>query len=175
MTAKPAPLYPFPRLAALLFSALLISSCGNTSIESPKESISTVTYQMGQRVQLGTLIYNVIETNWKSQLGGGPSARIPKNRYLLVKLTITNGGEQIASIPEMALLNAAGLSFQEMTEGVESVPKWLGVLRNLAPVQTDEGIVVFDVPLGSYKMQVSDGGEIGSEKKALIEIPLHLE
>ena len=175
MTAKPATSYPFPGLAALLYSALLIYGCGNASIGIPNESISSVTYQMGQRVQLGTLTYNVLETNWKSQLGGGPSARIPKNRYLLVKLTITNGGGQSSSIPEMALLNAAGLSFQEMTEGVESVPKWLGVLRNLAPVQTDEGIVVFDVPLGAYKMQVSDGGEIGSEKKALIEIPLHLE
>ncbi len=130
---------------------------------------------MGQGVQLGPLIYNVMETSWKSQLGGGPAARIPKNRFLLVKLTVTNGGGQTSSIPEMALVNAAGLNFQEITEGVESVPKWLGVLRNLAPVQTDEGYVVFDVPLGAYKLQVSDGGDIGSEKKALIEIPLQLE
>ena len=50
-----------------------------------------------------------------------------------------------------------------MTEGVESVPKWLGVLRNLSAVQTEQGVVVFDVPLGAYKLQVQDGGEIGSE------------
>ena len=175
MIAKPVSSYRFPGIAALLLSALLLSGCGNESVRTTKDNVSGVIYGMGQRVQLGPLTYNVLETNWKSQLGGGPSARIPKNRYLLVKLTITNGGGQSSSIPEMALLNAAGLSFQEMTEGVESVPKWLGVLRNLAPVQTDEGIVVFDVPLGAYKMQVSDGGEIGSEKKALIEISLQLE
>ncbi len=175
MTVKPICSRRFPGLVALLFPALLLSGCSNASVQTPKESISGVTYQMGQGVQLGTLTYNVLETNWKSQLGGGPSARIPKNRFLLVKLTITNGGGQTSAIPEMALLNAAGRGFQEMTEGVESVPKWLGVLRNLAPVQTEEGIVVFDVPLGAYKLQVNDGGEIGSEKKALIEIPLQLE
>lgn len=175
MIAKPVSSYRFPNLGALLFSTLLISGCSNASVEIPIESGPGMIYQMGQGVQLGTLTYNVLETNWKSQLGGGPSARIPKNRYLLVKLTITNGAGQTSSVPEMALVNAAGQSFQEITEGVESVPKWLGVLRNLAPVQTDEGIVVFDVPLGAYKLQVSDGGEIGSEKKALIEIPLQLE
>lgn len=175
MIAKPVSSYRFPGLVALLFSALSISGCSNASVEIPKESVPSIIYQMGQRAQLGTLTYNVLETNWKSQLGGGPSAQIPKNRYLLVKLTITNGGGQSSSIPEMALLNAAEQSFQEITEGVESVPKWLGVLRNLAPVQTEEGIVVFDVPLGAYKLQISDGGEIGSENKALIEIPLQLE
>ena len=175
MSVKPVSSHRFPGLAALLFSALLISGCGNASVEIPKDSLPNVTYQMGQGVQLGPLTYNVLETNWKSQLGGGPAARIPKNRYLLVKLTITNRAGQTSSIPGMALLNAAGQSFQELTEGVESVPKWLGVLRNLSPVQTEEGIVVFDVPLGAYKLQVSDGGEIGSEKKALIEIPLQLE
>jgi hypothetical protein len=130
---------------------------------------------MGQGVPVGPLTYNVIETNWKSQLGGGPSAKIPKNRFLLVKLTITNGAGQTNAIPEMALITPSGQVFQEITEGVESVPKWLGVLRNIASVQTEEGIVVFDVPLGAYKLQVTDGGEIGSEKKALIEIPLQLE
>ena len=175
MTVKPVSSFRFAGLASLLLTIVSISGCAHASVEAPKENIPNLTYQMGQGVQLGTLTYNVMETSWKSQLGGGPAARIPKNRFLLVKLTITNGGGQTSAIPEMALLNAAGHSFLEMTEGVESVPKWLGVLRNLAPVRTDEGIVVFDVPLGAYKLQVSDGGEIGSEKKALIEIPLQLE
>lgn len=175
MTVKPVSSLQFLGLVALFFPAVLISGCGNASIEAAKDTIPSVTYQMGQGVQLGTLTYNVMETNWKSQLGGGPAARIPKNRFLLVKLTITNGGGKTSTIPEMALRNAAGLSFQEMTDGVESVPKWLGVLRNLEPIQTEEGIVVFDVPLGAYKLQLSTDSETGPEKKALIEIPLQLE
>jgi hypothetical protein len=75
----------------------------------------------------------------------------------------------------MTLIGANGQAHQEVTEGVDSVPKWLGVLRNLSPVQNVEGAVVFDVPLGAYKLQVLDGGEIGLERKALIEIPLQLE
>jgi hypothetical protein len=130
---------------------------------------------MGQSVQVGPLTYNVLETKWKSQLGGGPSAKIPKNRFLVIKLTISNAASQTSSVPEMTLIGANGQTHQEITEGVESVPKWLGVLRNLSSVQTEEGAVVFDVPLGAYKLQVLDGGEIGSEKKALIEIPLQLE
>jgi hypothetical protein len=161
--------------AFVLGSSLLSSSCRSDSLEIAKDNQPTVTHVMGQGVQVGPLTYNVLETSWKSQLGGGPSAKIPKNRFLLVKLTITNGASQTSSIPEMSLLTAGGQSYQEVTEGVESLPKWLGVLRNLAPVQTEEGIVVFDVPLGAYKLQVRDGGEIGSEKKALIEIPLQLE
>jgi len=130
---------------------------------------------MGTGVQVGPLTYNVLETNWQSQLGTGPAAKIPKNRFLLIKLTATNGAGQTMTIPEMVLFSASGQAYQEVTEGVALIPKALGVLRNLAAVQTEEGIVVFDVPLGAYKLQVQDGGEIGAEKKALIDIPLHLE
>ena len=161
-------------LSVIIVSALLFSSCGNNSAAT-NESQPVVTYQMGQSVQVGPLTYNVLETKWKSQLGGGVSAKIPKNRFLVVKLTISNAASQTTSVPEMSLLTANGQTYQEITEGVESVPKWLGVLRNISSVQTEEGAVVFDVPLGAYKLQVLDGGEIGSEKKALIEIPLQLE
>jgi len=175
MIEKSVSPYRFPGLVALLFPALLLSSCSSEYTGIPKGNVSGMIYQMGQKVELAPLTYNVLETNWKSQLGGGPAARIPKHRFLLVKLTVANAAGQSAPIPEMALVNAAGQTFQEITEGVESVPKWLGVLRSLPPVQTEDGIVVFDVPLGAYRLQVSDGGEIGSEKKALIQIPLQLE
>jgi hypothetical protein len=175
MSANPFLSYRTLGLGAILFSSLLISSCGNNPLETLKENQPAVTYQMGTGVQVGPLTYTVLETYWKSQLGGGPSAKIPKNRFLIVKLIVTNGAGKITPVPEMILFNASGQSFQEVTEGVESVPKWLGVLRNLSAVQTEQGVVVFDVPLGAYKLQVQDGGEIGSEKKALIEIPLQLE
>jgi hypothetical protein len=166
---------PCSSLSVILLSALLFSSCGNNAAVATNENQPIVTYQMGQSVQVGPLTYNVLETKWKSQLGGGVSAKIPKNRFLVLKLTISNAASQTTSVPEMTLISANGQSYQEVTEGVESVPKWLGVLRNLSPVQTEEGAVVFDVPLGAYKLQVLDGGEIGFEKKALIEIPLQLE
>src|SRR4051795_10358090 len=78
-------------LGALLLSSLLFSSCGNNALEAKKETGPAVTYPMGQGVQLGPLTYTVLETSWKRQLGGGPAAKIPKNRYLLVKMSITNG------------------------------------------------------------------------------------
>ena len=162
-------------LGGILCSALLLASCGNDAVVATNGNQPIVTYQMGQALQVGPLTYNVLETKWKSQLGGGTSAKIPKNRFLVIKLTISNSASQTTSVPEMTLFAPGGKTYQEVTEGVDSVPKWLGVLRNLSPVQTVEGAVVFDVPLGAYKLQVLDGGEIGFEKKALVEIPLQLE
>jgi hypothetical protein len=166
---------PCSSLSVIILSALLFSSCGNNAVVATSGNQPIVTYQMGQTVQVGPLSYNVLETKWKSQLGGGVSAKIPKNRFLVIKLTISNAASQTTSVPEMSLTGANGQTYQEVTEGVEAVPKWLGVLRNLSSVQTEEGAVVFDVPLGAYKLHVLDGGEIGFEKKALIEIPLQLE
>ncbi len=162
-------------LGITLVSCLLMPGCRNDLGEISKEIQPPAIFQMGQGVPVGQLTYNVIETKWRSQLGGGPSAKIPKNRFLLVKLTISNANKQTSSIPEMTLVNASGENFQELTEGIDSVDKWLGVLRNLSPGQTEEGMVVFDVPLGAYKLMVLDGGDPGAEKKALIEIPLQLE
>ena len=43
---------------------------------------------MGERVQVGPLVYQVLESDWRSELGSG--GRTPKDRYLFVKVSITN-------------------------------------------------------------------------------------
>jgi hypothetical protein len=130
---------------------------------------------MGERVQVGPLTYNVLETEWKNQLAEGAGSKVPANRYLLVKMSITNGGGGNVAVPLLTVEDGSGHTYSEVTEGTDAVPDWLGLLRNLAPAQNDNGVAIFDVPMGGYKLRISDGGEIGNEKTALIDIPVHIQ
>lgn len=131
---------------------------------------------MGDRVQVGSIIYTVLETTWKAQLTDEPGSQAPKNRFLIVKLTITNSGKDEAPIPPFTLINTAGQSFNEINDPKDDVPQWFGgLLRKLNAAQTQTGVVIFDVPLAAYKLKVTDGGDIDQEKFAYIDIPLQLQ
>ena len=64
-----------------------------------------------------------------------------------------------------------GQEFLEYSE-VESLPNWLGLLRIIQPAATLQGLIVFDVPVSDYQLRVTDGGDLESEKTALVDIPL---
>jgi hypothetical protein len=159
---RSAPLLPF----VLLLAAL--SGCANRGISS------RVDYQMGERVPLGPLTYNVVETAWRSQLGDAFKVRIPEQRFLLVTISVTNGGGREVSVPLFTVETHNGQSFRESDSG-EGIDNWLGLLRNLSPAQTKEGRILFDVALTSYRLRLTDGGEPGTEKFAWVDIPLRMD
>ncbi len=131
---------------------------------------------MGDRVQVGNLIYTVMETNWKSQLTDDPASTAPRNRFLIVKMTITNAGKDDSPIPPMTLTSSSGQTYPEVIEVKDDLPLWFGgLLRQLKAAQSETGVVVFDAPLAAYKLKVTDGGDIDQEKYALIDIPLQLQ
>jgi hypothetical protein len=141
---------------------------------SPRRDTSLIgTFQMGERVQVGPLVYTILESEWKTALSEGGAA--PKNRFLFLRLSIMNSGSQPVASPGLTLLGPGDVSYPEMTDNLEQVSNSLGMLRNIAPGQTQNGYVVFDAPMGAYKLVVSDGGEIEHERHAHIEIPVHLE
>jgi hypothetical protein len=152
----------------ILAAALALTGCGN------KQSSVRIDYPMGERVTLGPLTYNVIETAWRSQLGSDFKLRIPEQRYLMVTISVTNGGGHEVSVPLLTLENQNGQTFVESDNG-EGVDNWFGLLRNLNPAQTQQGRIVFDVPLSSYRLRVTDGSEAGSDKYAWVQIPLHID
>jgi hypothetical protein len=127
---------------------------------------------MGERVQVGPLVYQVLESDWRSELGGG--GRTPKERYLFTKVSITNGSGSPVSVPAFTI-EGAGKTYSEVSEDMDKVDNWLGLLRTIPPSQTQQGWVVFDAPMAAYQLVVTDGGEIGAEKTAHVEIPVHLE
>lgn len=148
--------------------AILLAGCGRTGTSTQ------IDYQMGERVAIGPLSYNVIETSWKSQLGDEYKLRLPQQRFLLISISATNGGGHDVAIPLLMLQGQDGKQYTESDNG-ESVDQWFGLLRNLNPAQTQQGRLLFDVPLGSYRLRLSDGGEPGSERYAWVSIPLHID
>jgi hypothetical protein len=132
-------------------------------------------YQMGQRAEVGSIVYTLLEAHWKTQLGEAGAARIPRHRFLLLRVSVTNGSPQKAAIPLMALIAPGGEVYNELAEG-EGVSDWLGMLRHVEPVESVTGWVLFDVPRGNYRLRVSDDAfEPEAVKAALIEVPLRFE
>jgi hypothetical protein len=129
-------------------------------------------YRMGDKVQVGPLIYNVFETKWLPQLGEGPQARMPAHGFLILHLTVVNGGAETLSVQSFQLVDAAGQVYQESIEG-QDVPHWLGIARNVKPADTLDGSVVFDVEPKTYKLRLDDGS--GSGIAQMVELPLQFE
>jgi hypothetical protein len=144
-----------------------LSGCGHAEVR-PTESA------MGEKLTLGSLTYNVIESNWYSQLGEGFKIRSPQQRFLAVTLSITNGGGSDAAVPLLILEDSAGTTATELSNG-DGVTNWMGLLRSVGPAQTLEGKILFDVPLASYKLRVTDGGGPGAEKYGWVSIPLRMD
>lgn len=133
-----------------------------------------IDYDMGERVVVGPLTYNVVESTWRSQLGDAFKLRLPEQRFLLLTVSVTNGGGRDISVPLLTLQNQNGQTFQELENG-DGVDQWFGILRTIPPAQTQQGKILFDVPLSSYKLRLTDGGNPGSEKFAWVNIPLRMD
>jgi hypothetical protein len=157
-----------------LHAAGALAICGTLILSGCAKGPAPVrVYKMGEQVQAGRLIYTIYETEWKPQLGDGPTATIPSNRFLIVRLSVTNGGAQTYDIPQMALLDSAGKSYPELAEA-PGLTDWMGIVRKVQPARTEEGRVVFDVPMSAYKLNVLDEAEPG-EASALIDMPLDFQ
>lgn len=150
---------PAAFIAALLFGS---SSCGD-------KEFTVRTYQMGDRVALGHLIYIVFDSQWLTQIGEDTSARIPQNRFFLVHVSVTNSGGDKIVAPTLTLEDGNGGGIPELSNG-EGVPQWIGYLRQINPAESAQGNLVFDVPPKRYKLRVTD--EEG-DHAALVDIPLN--
>ena len=149
-------------------SVLCLTILGSCSQPAALQS----TFHMGEKVQVGALIYTVLSADWHADFGDGSEKRAAKDRFLIIHLSITNsGGTQVGS-PFTQVIDAQGKEYGEIQDA-KNLPQWLGLMRLLTPASTESGRIVFDVPRGNYKLKVSDGG-IESEKTAMIEIPIEL-
>jgi hypothetical protein len=122
------------------------------------QSSTQINYQMGERIIAGPMVYNIVQTIWRTQLGDLFKVRVPDNRYLVITLSATNSGGKEVSMPFLTLEGPAGKEYHEIEDG-DGVEKWFGLLRTIQPAETRQGNVVFDVPLTSYKLRLTDGGE----------------
>jgi hypothetical protein len=148
-------------IAAAVFDLLLAAGC-SSGPDKPR------TFVMGERVELGHIIYTVFETEWMTQLGSGPDAKVPQNRFFLVRLSAVNSGSAEVLVPGMTVVDDDGKAYAEFPNG-EGVPNWLGILRQAKPAEAAQGNVVFDAPPRHYKLRLTDENE---QKTAFVELPL---
>ena len=153
-------------LMTVLCAAGTLSSCRKT-----RDASFIGTFRMGERVQIGPLVYQVLEAEWRNELGAG--GRAPKDRYLFVRLSVTNSGGSTIAAPALTI-EGGGKSYSEVTENTDKVDNWLGLLRNVAASQSEQGWIVFDAPMAAYKLVLVEG-EVGQEKIAHVDIPVQLE
>ncbi len=128
---------------------------------------------MGERVQVGPLIYTVLESEWHEQLGEIPDLRAPQHRFLALRVSVTNSGIKDSGVPPMELVDPNGETYTELSDG-RGLAQWLGSLRILKPAATEHGRVLFDVPSGAYRLRVKEEAELDEEKTALVDIPFQV-
>lgn len=140
----------------------LLTSC------SREKPVPVPTFSMGERVRVGHLVYAAFDTQWLPQIGSGLTARVPQNRFFLVRVSITNAGGSSAAAPDLSIVDDNGNSYEELSDG-QGVPQWIGYLRQINAADTAQGNLVFDVVPRHYKLRVTD--EDG-QNSALIDLPL---
>ena len=155
----------FLMLLAAVAAAFLLSSCGDSGDkESPVR-----TYNMGEKITLGHIVYVVFENQWLTHIGQGADARIPQHRFLLVRLSASNSLSTDIIVPNFSIEDDSGNTYPELSSG-EDVPHYIGYLRSVKGTDTADGNAIFDAPPRHYKMKITD--ETG-ERAAFIDIPLN--
>jgi len=145
----------------LLATLLTLSSCAQRTPPAH-------TFPLGEKVALGHLVYSAYETQWLTQIGTGTDARVPQNRFLLVRVSVTNSGGEPIACPALTIVDDNGTSYSEMSDG-QGVPQWIGYIRQINQADTMQGNLLFDAPPKHYKLRVTD--EEG-QREAMIDLPL---
>jgi len=146
----------------MLLAACLFSGCGSGVTKSAK------TFPSGEKATAGALIYSVVDVHIVPRLGDDPTtARTPKDRFFLIKISASNSSANEVSIPSLTLIDDHGKVFSEVADGT-NVPDWLGVLRKIEPGQTGDGVVIFDAPSQHYRLRLTDE----TDEDIGIDIPL---
>ena len=156
-------------VAGVALAWVLAAGCG----APPAQRTNGKMYKMGERVQVGPLIYTVLDTEWLDSLGGGQELRMPRHRFLAVRVSVTNSGIATSGIPPMTLTGAGGNSYSELTDA-RGLSDWLGYLRTVRAAETVYGRALFDVPADSYRLNLTDDAEPDKMKVATVDLPLQV-
>ena len=151
----------------LLSSVAAVASLVLTACEA-SSSFPVRTYPLGDKIALGHYVYVFYDTQWLTQLGEGSTARIPENRFFLVRFSVLNNGADETMVPNMILEDDNGRTYTELSNG-EQVPQWVGFVRPVRPASSIQGHIVFDVPPAHYKIRFQDSD---GARSALVDIPL---
>ena len=158
----------FSAAGAVALLCVLVFGCSSGASRSGPSL-----HPMGEAVQVGPLIYTVLDAEWLDQLGEPTSVRTPQQRFLAIRISVTNSGSGASGVPALRLQDSRGTAYEELPNG-DGLPEWLGYLRSVKAAQTERGRLLFDVPLGTYRLRLVNDADPENEKVALVDIPLHL-
>jgi hypothetical protein len=122
----------------------------------------------GEKAVVGHLSYNIVDSQILAEMGDEANPRIPKDRFVLVQVAVTNTSNVDNPIPAIELVGDSGRVYDELADGT-GVTNWLGIVRHVGPGQTERGQVAFDAPAAHYKMRFSDETADG---EILADLPL---
>lgn len=154
----------FARLLGVAAAVILVTGCHR------KGTGPEPVFKMGEAVRVGNLSYVATETQWLDQLGEGAAAVSPRNRFLTIRLSVTNSGIRRSVVPATELLDGSGRAYPEVPDA-PGLKDWFGAFRAVQPAGTEHGVVVFDVPAGAYRLRVMDDSDAEEQKSAVILIP----
>jgi hypothetical protein len=103
-----------------------------------------------------------------THLGEGSDARVPQQRFFLVRLSAVNSAGADVSVPGLTIQDDSGNTYNEISDGA-GVPQWIGYLRSVKPAESAQGNALFDAPPRHYKLKITDED---NEKTAFVDIPL---
>ncbi len=157
-------------LSTLLCAAVIgLAGCNNAATTAKTEQVRVAA--AGEKAEVGHLSYTIVDSQVLTQLGEDPSQRIPRERFMLVQISVTNSSNVDNPIPSVELVGDSGTTYQELSDG-SGAPNWLGIVRHVGPGQTERGNVLFDAPAAHYKVRFKD--EM-SNNEILADLPLSFE
>jgi hypothetical protein len=151
-----------------LFCGTLLCLCGCSGSGTSAKSDEVRVVPAGEKAIVGHLTYNVVDSQIMAQLGDEAQPRVPRERFLLVQVAVTNNSNVDNPIPAIELISDSDKTYDEQTDGT-GVTNWLGIIRHVGAGQTERGEVLFDAPAAHYKLKFSDES---ADNEVLVDLPL---
>ena len=150
-------------LAYAIAVGTLLSGCSGTTGRQTK------VYQPGEKAMVEKLTYNIVDTQIAPKLGDDANPRLPQNRFFIVQIAVSNASNKPMAIPSMTLVDDSGKVYNELADGT-GVLRWLGIVRNVDPAQTEQGAILFDAPAVHYRLRLTDDTD---KEDIYVDLPLN--
>ena len=149
--------------AIVVSLGILLSGCSGTTGRQTK------VYQPGEKAVVEKLTYNIVDTQIAPKLVDDANPRFPQSRFFIVQLAVSNSSNRPMPIPSMTLVDDSGKVYNELADG-SGVLRWLGIVRNVDPAQTEQGAILFDAPAVHYRLRLTDDTD---KEDIYVDLPLN--
>jgi len=128
-------------------------------------------YAIGDWARVGNTTYALRGAWWSDRLSNSPLIdKRPNAKFLFVVIAVRNDDNKARAIPPFKLIDENGMTYDSESSGL-TIDRALGLITDLGPSVSKQGLVVFDVPPGrTYWLEV-DAGSWHSESALIKVVP----